>query len=120
MNKHQRYRSRCRREGRCPHCGKPALPYAECADRRFYKRMNAALRRMVAWGMVRQVEGGGYVIADPAHRNPRGRFYRVDPAGQAPRGFRLFAEDFLRDRCPASGDEIAAAFTEYRRRLGEA
>lgn len=37
MNKFQRRYEKCKREGRCPHCGKPCAPYFECAERRAYK-----------------------------------------------------------------------------------
>jgi hypothetical protein len=37
-NKQTRYRRKIREQGRCAHCGKPCAPYAECAERRAYKR----------------------------------------------------------------------------------
>ena len=39
MDKHKKYRSRNADSFRCPHCGKDAEGYYECADRREYKRL---------------------------------------------------------------------------------
>lgn len=60
MDKHQRYRRKCMAEGRCPHCGKPCAPYAECEERRTYKRISVALRRMHSVGLVKRVKRGVY------------------------------------------------------------
>ncbi len=40
MNKHKRYRQKCIRDGRCPHCGKSCAPFYECEERRKYKRLS--------------------------------------------------------------------------------
>lgn len=60
MDKHQRYRRKCISEGRCPHCGKPCAPYVECPERRTYKRISVALRRMYSVGLVQRVKRGLY------------------------------------------------------------
>lgn len=38
------YRLRCLKTGKCTHCGKPCLPYAECEERRLYKRLHSRKR----------------------------------------------------------------------------
>ena len=57
VNKYQRYRQKCLREGRCPHCGKPCAPYAECDDRRKTKNVYRVAKRFVAAGMVSARKG---------------------------------------------------------------
>jgi hypothetical protein len=44
MNKSQRYRARMKKEGRCPHCGKPCAPFFECEERRAYKNAQRRAR----------------------------------------------------------------------------
>ncbi len=39
VSKQKRYRMKQHGEMRCPHCGKSCEPYAECAERREYKRI---------------------------------------------------------------------------------
>lgn len=46
--KQRAYQRRCRAEGRCPHCGKPCLPYAYCDERRAVIRERARQRRIKA------------------------------------------------------------------------
>jgi hypothetical protein len=64
--KSNNYRQRCRLDGRCPHCGKPCAPYAECADRREYKR---------AWHKARSGKQRGSYKTNPdaKRRQPRPR-----------------------------------------------
>jgi hypothetical protein len=58
VNKYQRYRQKCLREGRCAHCGKPCAPYLECDDRRTYKKINRIMRRLVECGFAERVRPG--------------------------------------------------------------
>lgn len=55
--KNKRYRDKCIREGRCPHCGQPCAPYYECDKRRFYKKMEKCLRRLVKERVLRCEDG---------------------------------------------------------------
>lgn len=63
MDKHQRYRLKCRSEGRCPHCGKPCAPFAECDDRRAWKGVHRVLSRGVKDGIFKKT-AGGYQLKD--------------------------------------------------------
>lgn len=45
--KQERYRQRLIAEGRCPHCGKPCTPFAECEERRAYKQAKAKNKTLV-------------------------------------------------------------------------
>lgn len=45
MDKNQRYRARQKEQGKCPHCGKPCAPYAECEERREAKAYARLLSR---------------------------------------------------------------------------
>jgi hypothetical protein len=42
--KYTRYKQRMVADGRCPHCGRPCLPYYECAERRSKKNRARSLR----------------------------------------------------------------------------
>ena len=57
--KNKRWRDKCVREGRCPHCGQPCAPYYECATRRFHKKLDNFLRRLLKAGVMRR-EGHKY------------------------------------------------------------
>jgi hypothetical protein len=50
--KQSRYRQKNVSQGKCPHCGKPCLPYYECEYRRSMKKMQRILRRMAGMGMI--------------------------------------------------------------------
>lgn len=52
MNKWQRHRLKCQKEGRCPHCGKPCLPYSECEDRRHIRKVRYTLNRLILSGLA--------------------------------------------------------------------
>ena len=42
-DKHKRYRLKMQALGRCPHCGRPCAPFAECAERREAVRLRRNL-----------------------------------------------------------------------------
>lgn len=67
--KQKAYRARCVGAGRCPHCGEPCAPYAECERRRFYKRIQRVLRRGVQFGTFEKTPRG-YKILDQSKEIP--------------------------------------------------
>lgn len=116
MTKHERYRRRLRREGKCEHCGRDAFPYLVCARRRFNKRVASALRRLVSLGMVTRISRGVYQWHDGPHRQPARGFYHTDPNGAAPKGLHPFLARWLGDLGrPASTEELTEAWRERRR-----
>lgn len=88
--KNRRYRQKCIREKRCPHCGKPSPWYGECDERRSKKRIYHTISKGVRVGLIVRLPDGRVKLGNPnASWGPRGS-YRVNPAGQAPRGLKKF------------------------------
>ena len=58
--KHKRYREKMRKEGKCPHCGKPCLPYSECATRRQQRKVTYTCNRLVLIGAIEKTSDSKY------------------------------------------------------------
>lgn len=85
-DKYARYRVKQQEVGRCPHCGKPCAPYYECNDRRFYKRVMSALRKMVRLGIIHSPKAGWFEAIDGRTSLPLPG--RTKPTGLAARKLR--------------------------------
>ena len=109
------WRARMRRQGRCMKCGRRCLPYTECSDHRFTRRLRYALSRGVRYGLFVRPEKGYYAMGDEHAKVGVRGWYKTNWGGRAPRGFYGYAQAILHERGPMTGTAIAAGFTEYRR-----
>jgi hypothetical protein len=69
INKHSRYRSRLRSEGRCTHCGKECAPYAECEERRAYRQAMRFMNRLERIGLAKKRDGRFLILVGDATVN---------------------------------------------------
>lgn len=109
---------RRRRRGRCTRCGKPCLPYAQCARHRLEGRLRYALNRGARYGLfIKSYEKNRvlYALGDERAQVGTRGWYHTSPGSRPPRGFFTYVQALLRQRGPLREDEIVNGFTEYRR-----
>lgn len=116
LGKQHAWRMRMRRQGRCTKCGKKCLPYTECAEHRFARRLRYVLNRGVKYGLFVSPQRGYYAMGDENAKVGVRGWYKTDPGGRAPRGFYAFTEALLRQRGqPVRDAEIVSGFVAHQK-----